>query len=99
MLSEANRKRLRTAGVCIWLTASPDELHRRTQADARSEDTRPPLTEHSGVAEVRHLLADRSGLYAASAEHVLETEGRSVAEVVDAILALAGRAATDSDDT
>ncbi len=90
VLREANRGALRAAGVCIWLTAPPEELYRRSQADPHGGDTRPPLTEHAGVAEVECLLAERTPLYAATAEHVLETQRRAVNEVVDAILTLLG---------
>ena len=33
VLSEANRHRLGAAGLCIWLTAPPEELHSRLQSD------------------------------------------------------------------
>jgi shikimate kinase len=94
VLSEQNRTALRAAGVCVWLTAPAEELHRRLAADPRSASTRPALTDRAGLDEVRHLLAQREPLYAGLAEHVVPTTGRSSAEVADAILALlAGRLA------
>jgi shikimate kinase len=90
ILSAQNRIRLRSAGACIWLTAPPAELFRRMQADPHDAATRPALTAAGGLAEVRHLLAQREPLYALLAQHVVDTTGRSVAEVADNILTRLG---------
>ncbi len=86
VLSPTNRAALRRAGVCIWLTAPATELYRRLEADPRSGTTRPALTARGGLAEVRHLLAQRRPLYAALADHVVPTQARPIAEVVTAVL-------------
>ncbi len=88
VLAEANRRALRSAGVCVWLTAPADELYRRILADPRGAQTRPALTGLSGPAEVRHLLAQREPLYAELADHAVPTAQRSVAQVVDAVLSV-----------
>ena len=86
VLSANNRTALRRAGVCIWLTAPATELHRRMQGDPRSGGTRPALTARGGLAEVRHLLAQRRPLYAELADHVVPTRARSIAQVATAVL-------------
>lgn len=86
VLSAANRAALRKTGTCVWLTAPATELYRRIQADPRSAGTRPALSGSGGLGEVRHLLATRRPLYAATAHRVVSTRGRSIAEVVDAVL-------------
>jgi shikimate kinase len=86
VLSAGNRAVLRRSGVCIWLTAPATELYRRMQADPRSDRSRPPLTNRRGLAEVRHLLAQRRPLYAALADHVVPTRARSVEQVATAVL-------------
>ena len=86
VLDAANRAALRKAGVCIWLAAPATVLWRRIRADRRTARTRPPLTAHRGLAEVRHLLAERRPLYAALAQHVVQTGRRSIADVVRAVL-------------
>lgn len=92
VLSPANRQALRAAALCVWLTAPAEELHRRILGDPRSGVSRPPLTEGPALQEVRRLLAQREPLYAATAHHVVQTAGRSVEQVVDAVLkALTGR--------
>ena len=87
ILSADNRTMLRGAGVCVWLTAPPEELHRRLQADPRSGSTRPALTSKSELEEIRHLLQRRAPLYAELAEHVVDTAGRSLEQVVAAVFA------------
>jgi shikimate kinase len=87
ILSEANRERFREMGRCVWLTASPEELLQRTQADPRTVATRPPLTDLDALAEVRGLLAERTPLYAAVADQVVATEGLSVEQIADAVVA------------
>jgi shikimate kinase len=91
VLSAGNRSRLRQAGICIWLTAPAAELYRRLKADPRSGKTRPALSRRGGLAEVRHLLAQRRPLYAELADHVVPTRTRSIEDVATAVLrAVAG---------
>ncbi len=98
VLRDANRGALRSAGVCFWLTAPAEELHRRTQADCHSADTRPALTAREALDELRHLLAERAPLYAATADHVVDTAGRSVAQVVETVLKSIGPVAADAEN-
>ncbi len=91
VLAPENRAILKATGLCIWLTAPADELYRRSMADPRSAQTRPALTAHAGLAEVRHLLGQRAPLYAAVADHVLDTAGRSVGQSAADLLALLAR--------
>ncbi|MEW6197443.1 MAG: shikimate kinase [Planctomycetota bacterium] len=89
VLSEANRAALRQAGLCIWLTAPADELHRRVMSDPDHAADRPALTHLDGPAEMQHLLREREPLYAALADHVVSTAGRSLEEVVEIVRRLA----------
>ncbi len=86
VLRPANRTLLRAAGTCVWLTAPAEELLARIAADPASAEQRPPLTGRAPLDEVRHLLAEREPLYAALADHVIDTSGRAVAAVADAVL-------------
>ncbi len=87
VLREENRQRLAGAGVCCWLTAPPGELARRMAADPRHATTRPPLTDRDPTDEIVHLLKQREPLYAALADHVIDTTGQSVEQVAEAVLA------------
>ncbi len=91
VLAPENRTILKSAGLCIWLTAPADELYARISADPRSTHTRPALTAHAGLAEVEHLLGQRAPLYASTADHVLDTAGRSVDQCAADLLALLAR--------
>jgi len=97
VLARANRRRLPRLGLCIWLTAPPEELYRRISADQSSRTTRPALA-GGGLEEVRLLLARREPLYAALADHVVPTAGRSVAQVAETVVQLVkiGRPAADA---
>jgi shikimate kinase len=88
VLSEHNRQILRAGGVCVWLTAPPEELQRRLLADPRTPGLRPALTSQPPLEELHHLLRSRQALYAATAHHTIDTLGRSVAEVAERILQL-----------
>jgi shikimate kinase len=90
VLARRNRKAMRAAGPCIWLTASSEELLRRIMADERSVAQRPDLTDKPGLCEIETVLQARLPVYEATATHVVSTAGRSVEQVVEAILELLG---------
>ena len=85
ILRQQNVDYLKKNGVLIWLTATV-----RTIADRIGGDTqRPSLTgTKSFTEEVEEVLRERQPKYKAAANHMIETDGRSVTEVVEAILAL-----------
>ena len=85
ILRQQNVDCLKKNGVLIWLTATV-----RTIADRIGGDTqRPSLTgTKSFTEEVEEVLRERQPKYKAAANHMIETDGRSVTEVAEAILAL-----------
>jgi len=85
ILRQQNVDCLKKNGVLIWLTATV-----RTIADRLGGDTqRPSLTgTKSFTEEVEEVLRERQPKYKAAANHMIETDGRSVIEVAEAILAL-----------
>jgi len=85
ILRQQNVDCLKKNGVLIWLTATV-----RTIADRIGGDTqRPSLTgTKSFTDEVEEVLRERQPKYKAAANHMIETDGRSVTEVAEAILAL-----------
>ncbi len=86
VLARRNRKAMRAAGECVWLTAPPGELQRRIETDPRSDSRRPNLTNHPGLPEVEAVLQARMPVYEATADHVISTVDRSVEQVVEAVL-------------
>jgi shikimate kinase len=87
VLREATRDAMQAAGPVVWLTAPIDTLAARLAADTAAGDRRPNLTAAGGRAEIEAVLAVRTPIYRACATFVVDTEGKSPAEVADEIIA------------
>jgi len=85
VLREENRRAICEAGPVIWLTASIDTILARIVADPTSSSRRPNLTV-GGRDEVEELLAARRPLYEQCATLIVDTEGKTAAEVADEII-------------
>jgi shikimate kinase len=85
VLREQNRRRIRNFGSVVWLTAIPDELARRLESDHRKGAGRPALTAAGAIDEIAQVLAERMPIYKELADLVIETGGKSPAEVASAI--------------
>jgi shikimate kinase len=86
VLREANRRRLKAFGRVVWLAADPEEIAGRLQAAPSGVASRPSLTGAGTLDELAHVLELRQPLYESVADLVVETGGRSAAEVADAVL-------------
>jgi len=72
---------LKKSAVTIWLRATPEQHWNRVV----SQGDRRPMTDHpEAMADLRALLASREPLYA-SADHTINTSGRSVKAIVDEV--------------
>ena len=87
VLRPETRDAMRAAGPIVWLTAGIDTITQRLAADAASGSRRPNLTA-GGRAEIEALLAERTPIYRACATFVVDTEGKTPAEVADEIVAI-----------
>lgn len=75
---------LKHIGTVFWLTASVEAIAKRIGGDTQ----RPSLTGvKSFVDEIQEVLRERLPKYQATADHVIETEGKSLRKVADEILA------------
>ncbi len=81
VLRHSNMSALKQAGPVFCLTASPEEILRRTQGTSH----RPLLQTADPLATIRELLATRAPFYAA-ADHTVETTGVPLGRVVARIL-------------
>ena len=91
VLREENRQFLKTAsangrGKTVWLKASPETLWERIVADTSTAMRRPNLTTGGGLEEVKSLLAKREPLYRECADGIVETDGKSLAKVVEEVV-------------
>lgn len=87
VLREENRQAICAAGQVVWLVAGVETILKRMVADPVTASRRPDLTKAGGVAEVEALLAKRTPLYRECATLIVDTEGKSAAEVADEIAA------------
>jgi shikimate kinase len=85
ILRPQNVEVLKRNGKLIWLTATVETITARIGGDTQ----RPSLTgTKSFVDEIRDVLRDRAPKYQAAADHVVQTDGRSIQHLIEAILAL-----------
>jgi shikimate kinase len=82
VLDPDNRRDLRATGVVVWLQATPDELTARVGDDA----TRP-LLRNDPRGSLTRLARLREPAYEAAAHEVVDTTGRDIEMVVNAVLA------------
>jgi shikimate kinase len=87
VLREANRQAIRAAGSIVWLTASVDTILERLATDQSTASRRPNLTTDGGRNEVETLLVARAPIYRECATLVVDTDGKTAAEVADEIFA------------
>jgi shikimate kinase len=71
----------------IWLTATPETILQRITGDAASQTMRPNLTSLPMREEIVAVLEQRKPLYAETAHAVLDTDSKTVDEIVESILA------------
>jgi shikimate kinase len=89
ILRPENVRHLKSNGRLVWLTAEVRTIVSRIQ----SGSDRPSLTgTKSFTEEVSDVLKAREMQYAAAAHHVISTEGRTVEQVAEAVLAQVGKA-------
>jgi shikimate kinase len=82
VLSDTNRKCLKTRGTVIYLSASIDQLLERTHRDRN----RPLLQTENPRAKLEELMQIREPLYREVADIVLETDDNSIRHAVNQII-------------
>jgi len=79
VLDPDNRKNLSSRGTVIYLKASHDQILKRTRKDTR----RPLLNTDDRGEKLRQILAEREGYYEEVADRIIDTDNRSVKNVVE----------------
>jgi XRE family transcriptional regulator, aerobic/anaerobic benzoate catabolism transcriptional regulator len=75
---------LKKSAVTVWLRAEPEDHWNRV---VRQGDRRPMADHPQAMADLRALLAAREPLYA-SADHTLDTSGRTAGSIADELHSL-----------
>ncbi|MGE3975976.1 MAG: shikimate kinase [Nitrospira sp.] len=84
ILRPRNVEVLKETGRLFWLTASLSTIAERIGQDSQ----RPSLTgTKSFLDEIQDVLRERTPKYQAAADYVIETDGKTVTQVADEILA------------
>lgn len=82
ILRSQNVDALKKTGKLFWLTASVATIASRIGGDTQ----RPSLTgTKSFVEEIQEVLSERTPQYQAAADHVVPTDGRSIAQIAETI--------------
>jgi len=82
VLRPANRKLLHERTMCVYLKADPQALFHRLRRDTK----RPLLQVPDPAARLTELSAEREPLYHEAATLEIETRGRTLQMLVDAIV-------------
>jgi shikimate kinase len=82
VLREENRAALKAMnGRVVWLCANPDALVERVKTGQHR-----PALDNDPHGVLHKMFAEREGLYREVSHAIVRTDGRSVGEVVDAVL-------------
>ncbi|MGD6898878.1 shikimate kinase [Bacillus infantis] len=76
VLRKENRYLLKNTGTVLFLHASPEETIKRLAAD-----TARPLLEGGLEQKVKVLYQSRLPLYKEAADHIIETDGRTIGSI------------------
>ena len=88
VLRASNRSLLKRFGRVVWLTGDPRSLASRLQADAPGLAGRPALTSAGTLDEIAAVAEAREPHYREVADAIVDTTGRTPAEVAEAVLDL-----------
>ena len=89
-LRPESRGAMRRAGKVVWLTAKPETILARMNADATTAGRRPNLTDRGALEEIVHLLERREAVYREAADLEMATEGKLPEAIAAEILETLG---------
>lgn len=83
-LREENGLLMKQCGKVVWLNATPETIYERV----KNSTDRPLLNGNMNVPYIQNLMESRREAYASCASHIIDTDGRSFAQIVEEILSL-----------
>ena len=88
VLDQANVAAMKANGRVVWLMADLETILARMADDVETAGQRPPLQGRDSAEETALVLEERTPIYEAAADVAVNTEGRSVEEIVAEICGL-----------
>ena len=85
-IREKNRELLKRAGKVVYLRTSPETVYDRLKGD----ETRPLLKSEDPLARIKELQDERGKIYEEAADIIVDTDGKTPAEVANEIIAAIG---------
>jgi len=77
---------MRESGLSVWLKATPDTIRSRMGEDAKTAAQRPSLTGRDLISEIADVMAARLPLYEDASAFAVDTDDRTIADILDSIL-------------
>ncbi len=88
ILDPENQSSLKENGVIFYLAASEVTLATRMAKDAKTDAQRPSLSGEEVTAEIGTVLKERETVYREVADYVIDTENRTVYDIVKEIIGI-----------
>jgi shikimate kinase len=85
VLDEGNCDILKKHGLLIWLRADVMTMVERIRDDAKSKERRPTLLHDNAFRETEDNLKERLTVYRKLADFSIDTTGKSIDEIADAV--------------
>jgi len=79
----ANRELLKRVGRIVWLKASPETILKRISDDPATERMRPQLTNLSPLAEIEHIINERTPIYREIADLEVNSDNVDLSELAE----------------
>jgi shikimate kinase len=89
-LRPESRRAMHEGGKVVWLTARAETILARMSSDATTATQRPNLTDKDPLEEIIHLLEVRTPIYQESSHWMVDTEGKTPADLATEIIGLLG---------
>lgn len=90
VLDAENRVIIKENGLVVWLKADVQTILKRMRSDSLTEGQRPPLSAEDQETEIRETLAARTPLYQALADIQIDTQGKTIEDIIEEIGGIEG---------
>ncbi|WP_449245176.1 shikimate kinase [Desulfobacca acetoxidans] len=88
ILDPENTTRLKASGRLVWLKTAPETIRARLRRSQPEHAARPGLTDKGTLNEIDEVLVNRTPLYQAAAEAIIETDALTADEITQRLLIL-----------